>query len=113
MLARGDRQSDIAAYFNGINQGRVADIATGRKFPEVPQADPASLPEPGSFFSLMDRASLVDMTDRLRELINRLTHVLQSLEKLIPQRPVILDKTGVQLGGRRDSALSASITCLS
>ena len=31
MLARGDRQHDIAAWF-GVNGGRIAEIATGRRF---------------------------------------------------------------------------------
>lgn len=34
MLSRGDRQHDIAAWF-GVNGGRVADIKTGKTFPEV------------------------------------------------------------------------------
>ena len=29
MIARGDRQHDIAAWF-GVNGGRIADIATGK-----------------------------------------------------------------------------------
>jgi hypothetical protein len=38
-LARGDRQSDIAADFR-VNGGRISEINTGKKFAEVP---PASL----------------------------------------------------------------------
>ena len=34
MLARGDRQHDIAAWF-GVNGGRIGEIATGRKFRSV------------------------------------------------------------------------------
>jgi hypothetical protein len=34
MLARGDRQHDIAAYF-GVNGGRIGEIATGQKFREI------------------------------------------------------------------------------
>lgn len=84
MLLRGDRQHDVAAHF-GVNAGRVADIATGKKFIEVVAADPASLPEPGSFFSLLDRAALVNAIQHLRELIEDLTHILRSLEKLAPK----------------------------
>jgi hypothetical protein len=36
-LLRGDRQSDIAADFR-VNGGRISEINTGRKFPEVPPA---------------------------------------------------------------------------
>ena len=31
MLARGDRQHDIAAWF-GVNGGRIGEISTGAKF---------------------------------------------------------------------------------
>jgi hypothetical protein len=31
MLARGDRQHDIAAWF-GVNGGRISDVATGKLF---------------------------------------------------------------------------------
>jgi len=48
MLERGDRQSAIAAYFGGINQGRVAEISTGQKFKEVPPALPDRLPPKAS-----------------------------------------------------------------
>lgn len=49
MLARGDNQSDIAAWF-GINSGRVAEINTGERSPEVKltteDLPPANLPSP-------------------------------------------------------------------
>ena len=48
MLARGDRQHDIAAWF-GVNGGRIAEIATGYRFPLVPPADPEDLPPPGPY----------------------------------------------------------------
>ncbi len=38
MLLRGDKQHDIAACF-GVNGGRVAEIKTGDRFPEVKPAD--------------------------------------------------------------------------
>lgn len=46
MLARGDRQHDIAAFF-GVNPGRIAEIATGQKYHWVAPAPPADLPPPG------------------------------------------------------------------
>ena len=48
MLARGDRQSDIAAYFS-CNQGRVAEISTGAKFAEVIPASADQLPPRGPY----------------------------------------------------------------
>jgi len=43
MLARGDRQHDIAAHFS-VNAGRIAEIASGSKFPEVKAVNVSSLP---------------------------------------------------------------------
>lgn len=48
MLARGDRQHDIAAWF-GVNGGRIAEIATGHHFPLVRPADQKDLPPPGPY----------------------------------------------------------------
>jgi len=47
MLARGDRQHDIAAWF-GVNGGRIADIATGKTFRQVAAAV-GPLPPPGPY----------------------------------------------------------------
>ena len=48
MLARGDRQHDIAAWF-GVNGGRIAEIATGQKFSSVRSSAQANLPPPGPY----------------------------------------------------------------
>lgn len=48
MLARGDRQSDIAAYF-GVNGGRIAELATGGTFWWTQPAPAASLPPAGPY----------------------------------------------------------------
>jgi len=48
MLARGDRQHDIAAWF-GVNGGRIAEIATGYRFPLVEPAEAEDLPPPGPY----------------------------------------------------------------
>jgi hypothetical protein len=45
MLIRGDEQSDIAACFL-INSGRVAEINTGQRSPEIATAPPEALPPP-------------------------------------------------------------------
>lgn len=50
MLARGDRQHDIAAWF-GVNGGRIGEIASRRRFRDVPPADRANLPAPGPYLS--------------------------------------------------------------
>ncbi len=48
MLARGDRQHDIAAWF-GVNGGRIAEIATGYRFPLGYPAVAYVLPPPGPY----------------------------------------------------------------
>jgi hypothetical protein len=45
MLARGDKQHDIAAYF-GVNGGRIAEVAGGVRFPDVSPASQENLPPP-------------------------------------------------------------------
>jgi hypothetical protein len=51
MLARGDRQHDIAAWF-GVNAGRVAEVAKGYRFSEVEAAPLAWLPPSGPYPAL-------------------------------------------------------------
>jgi hypothetical protein len=48
MLARGDRQHDIAAWF-GVNGGRIAEIATGARYGWVERADEDELPPRGPY----------------------------------------------------------------
>lgn len=47
MLARGDRQHDVAAWF-GVNGGRIAEIAMGRSFWWV-DASSSNLPPAGPY----------------------------------------------------------------
>lgn len=53
MLARGDRQHDIAAWF-GVNGGRIAEIATRQKFRLVAPEMGVNLPPPGPYPSGRD-----------------------------------------------------------
>jgi hypothetical protein len=46
MIARGDRDHDIAAWF-GVNQGRIAEVKDGSKFGTVAAAPAAQLPPKG------------------------------------------------------------------
>jgi len=48
MIARGDRQHDIAAWF-GVNGGRIGEIASGRTFSQVPATQSANLPPRGPY----------------------------------------------------------------
>ncbi|MBY5579527.1 hypothetical protein [Rhizobium leguminosarum] len=47
MLARGDRQHDVAAWF-GVNGGRIAEISTGMRFSRV-KAQHDDLPPAGPY----------------------------------------------------------------
>ena len=48
MIARGDRQHDIASWF-GVNGGRIAEISTGTKFADAEPASADILPPPGPY----------------------------------------------------------------
>ena len=50
MLARGDRQHDIAAWF-GVNSGRIIDVKNRTLHPDAPIARKADLPPPGPYSS--------------------------------------------------------------
>jgi hypothetical protein len=47
LLARGEKQHDIAAFF-GVNGGRIAEIKTGARFPDVTAAPKRDLPTPAT-----------------------------------------------------------------
>lgn len=50
MLARGDRQHDIASWF-GVNPGRITEVGSGFMFASTPAAAPSELPPPGPYMS--------------------------------------------------------------
>jgi hypothetical protein len=50
MLARVDRQHDIAAWF-GVNSDRIIDVKHGKLHPTAPVASAADLPPPGPYLS--------------------------------------------------------------
>ena len=51
MLARGDKQHDIAAFF-GVNGGRIAEVSSGNcEFPSAPVMHAKELPPAGPFTS--------------------------------------------------------------
>ena len=50
MLARGDRQHDIAAWF-GVNGGRIGEISSGQNFSGVLPTGKENLPPPGPYLS--------------------------------------------------------------
>lgn len=78
MLARGDRQHDIAAWF-GVNGGRIAEVATGAKFANVP-AQTSNLPPRGPYIS--GRTSTATR-DALRGLRGRLEEMIKEIDDLL------------------------------
>lgn len=69
MLARGDRQHDIAAWF-GVNGGRIGDISTGAKFPSVVAAPQEKLPPPGPYLTGRDAHAAMIALEAAAETIN-------------------------------------------
>lgn len=69
MLARGDRQHDIASYF-GVNGGRIGEIATGdNAYPNAQPTPEADLPPPGPY---MTKYAVQGVIDTLNEAIEAL-----------------------------------------
>lgn len=70
MLARGDRQSDVAAWF-GCNAGRIAEINTGQRGAEVHTAAPDRLPPAGPYtVSVRGAMKARETLTALRDLID-------------------------------------------
>lgn len=83
MLLRGDRQSDIAAYFGGdVNSGRISEINTGQRHPEVAAAPADQLPPPGPYH-ISGRAALrhKETLVALRELIDQTLEEITGWER--------------------------------
>jgi hypothetical protein len=58
MLARGDRQHDIAAWF-GVNGGRIAEIARGCRFGSTPCANSDGLPPAAPYPKARDAVAAI------------------------------------------------------
>jgi hypothetical protein len=70
MIARGDRQHDIAAWF-GVNSGRIAEIACGTKFRSVTAAELEALPPPGPYQSGRESAVMRDALAKAKAALER------------------------------------------
>jgi hypothetical protein len=75
MIARGDKNEGIAAYF-GVNQRAVSHIRSGKKFESVKPARQIELPPPGPyrvdpnyvrFYQTMSKVNELWEARRLRE----------------------------------------------
>lgn len=77
MLARGDKQHDIAAYF-GVNGGRIAEINTGVSGLDVAAAATSDLPPAGP---IMAGRSALHARDALRALRDLIDETLTEIER--------------------------------
>lgn len=77
MLARGDRQSDIAAYF-GINSGRISEINTRQRSGHITAAPLSELPPPGPY--LISGRAAIRAKETLKALRDLIDETLQEIE---------------------------------
>jgi hypothetical protein len=81
MLARGDRQHDIAAWF-GVNGGRIAEISSQDKFRYV-QAKHDNLPPTGPYVSgkASDKArqEIIEIRQSLNVLISKIDDIINNI----------------------------------
>lgn len=82
MLLRGDRQSDIAAYFGGsLNSGRISEINTGKRGQGIPAASMDELPPPGPYqVSFRSALKARDTLIALRDLVNQTLAEIEAWE---------------------------------
>lgn len=81
MLARGDRQHDIAAWF-GVNGGRIAEIANGTKHKNVAAAPKQKLPPPGPYLAGRDaHAAMFALEEASRTINAALSLIRERAEK--------------------------------
>jgi len=78
MLLRGDRQHDIASWF-GVNGGRIAEVATGKRFGWVQPAT-GNLPPKGPYMSGRNAAEAVNALAAAFGALREAEKVLQRLK---------------------------------
>lgn len=82
MLARGDKQHDIAAYF-GVNGGRIGEINTGHRGIGVgiDPAPPEELPPAGPVMAGRSAVRALSTLRALRDLIDDAIVDIEQFEK--------------------------------
>jgi hypothetical protein len=81
MLKRGDLQSDIAAFF-GTNGGRISEINTGHRYPEVHAVPEELLPPPGPYLAGRSALKAKDTLSALRDLIDDSLNTIDLFENV-------------------------------
>jgi hypothetical protein len=93
MLARGDRQHDIASYF-GVNGGRIGEIASGTGiYPNAQPSPEADLPPPGPYLTKFAVQSVIDT---LNEAIAALDLAEQENELADVKAAILLARDTIQ-----------------
>lgn len=86
LLRRQDRQQDIAACF-GVNAGRIAEIATGKRFAKVKAAPFGILPKPTFDYKLpTPKIRGTDRQNGLNEIIRAAGRAAKNIEELFSRK---------------------------
>lgn len=85
MILRGDKQSDIAAYF-GVNGGRISEVNTEKYGSDVKAQSQDRLPPPGPYFA-SGRSTLraTQTLSALRDLIDETLSEMRDFENVSRQ----------------------------
>ena len=86
MIARGDTQSHIAAYFGNSNSGRISEINTesddkslGRRAQGIGAAPASELPPPGPYY--VSGRAMIRATETLEALRDLIEGALEDMKK--------------------------------
>lgn len=94
MLARGDRQHDIAAWF-GVNGGRIAEIATGKTHSKVPAAQKDKLPPPGPYLAGRDAHAAMFALEEASRTINAALSLIREraeMTTIVPENTEVRER---------------------
>jgi hypothetical protein len=93
MLARGDRQHDIASYF-GVNPARISEIASGdNAYPNAEPTPEADIPPPGPYLTKFAVQSVIDT---LNEAIEALDLAEQENELADVKAAILIARDAIQ-----------------
>ena len=93
MLARGDRQHDIASYF-GVNGGRIGEVSAGTNaYPNAQPTPEAELPPPGPY---MTKFAVQGVLDTLNEAIEALDLAEQENELADVKAAIMIARDAIQ-----------------
>jgi hypothetical protein len=93
MLARGDRQHDIASFF-GVNPARINEVVSGNNnYPNAQPTPKAELPPPGPY---MTKFAVQGVIDTLNEAIEALDLAEQENELADVKIAILIARDAIQ-----------------